>query len=51
MARNIYIPIANLQPFLKWLDFNSIDVAQLTDEELVDQWLLYCRIEIEGGEA
>lgn len=46
-----YIPSTSLQAFLKWLQYNSVNVHTLTENELADQWATFRRIETEEGEG
>lgn len=51
MPQLFYIPSSSLLPFLLWLQYNSVTVLTLTDDELADQWATFCRIQTEEGEG
>jgi hypothetical protein len=51
MIKLFYIPSSSLLPFLRWLQYNSVNPLTLTDDELADQWATFCRIDNKEGEA
>lgn len=50
-APNYLVPIDDIAPFLKLLEFNGHDIDTIDNATLRKEWASYCAIKVEGGEA
>ena len=48
---NFYVPLLDLKPFLKYLEYNGHDIDTIDNKTLALEWVTYCKMKETQGEA